>query len=166
LFFSFLFFQNQKKKKSKTKKKKKIKKEKEKSKNKKRQKKKEMFSIRNIFISSILLLLFDYVYLRVCGTFLQRQIKNIQGTPLVIRWIPLVLCYICIILGLNYFILSPKRTIQDAFFLGIFVYGVYEFTNFATFTNWSVFMVCLDTLWGGVLFALTTFLFYYIVGLF
>jgi uncharacterized membrane protein len=125
-----------------------------------------MFFFRNIIISSILLLLLDYVYLRLSGTFLQRQIKNIQGTTLVIRWIPVILCYLFIIFGLNFFILTPKRSIQDAFLLGIFVYGVYELTNFATFTNWSMLMVILDTVWGGVLFALTTFLFYYIQKMF
>ena len=125
-----------------------------------------MFSFRNIITSSIIILLLDYVYLRLTKNYFERQIKQIQGSTLVIRWLPVILCYLFIILGYNYFILFPKKNIQEAFFLGIFVYGVYELTNFALFTNWSLLTVVMDTLWGGILFALTTLLFYYIQKMF
>ena len=42
--------------------------------------------------------------------------------------------------------------------MGILIYGVYETTNYALFKNWSIFTVILDTLWGGTLFALVTFI--------
>ena len=121
-----------------------------------------MFSIAKIFTSGVLLLVFDFVYIRFTSSYFKRQIKEIQGSPLTLRWIPAVLCYILLILGLNYFILLPKRSAKDAFFLGILIYGVYETTNAATFAHWKMFTVLMDTLWGGTLFALTTYLFYYI----
>jgi hypothetical protein len=68
------------------------------------------------------------------------------------------LCYIFLIFALNYFIIQPKRSVNDAFFLGILIYGVYETTNYALFTKWSFLTVVIDTLWGGTLFALTTFI--------
>ena len=45
---------------------------------------------------------------------------------------------------------------MDAFLLGIVIYGVYESTNYAILKNWNIKAVALDTLWGGILFALTT----------
>ena len=66
------------------------------------------------------------------------------------------------IFGINYFIIKPKRSISDAFLLGLVIYGTYETTNWAIFTKWSVKTVIIDTLWGGILFALTTHLTYMI----
>jgi uncharacterized membrane protein len=68
------------------------------------------------------------------------------------------ICYIFLITGLNYFIIGPKKTTSDAFLFGLVVYGVYETTNWALFQNWSVLTVLMDTLWGGTLFALTTYI--------
>ena len=68
--------------------------------------------------------------------------------------------YIFLIYGLHYFIISKHASIKDAFILGLVIYAVYEFTNYSIFKNWSIKTVCMDTLWGGILFSLTTFLTY------
>ena len=68
------------------------------------------------------------------------------------------LCYIFLIFGINYFIIGPNRSIQDAFLLGIVIYGVFETTSKALFAKWSWITVIIDTLWGGILFALTTYI--------
>ena len=68
-----------------------------------------------------------------------------------------LLCYIFLIFGINYFIIKPNRSIKDAFLLGIIIYGVFETTNKSLFSKWSWLTVIIDTLWGGILFALTTF---------
>ena len=57
-----------------------------------------------------------------------------------------------------YFILREKRSIWDAFLLGVMVYGVFETTSFVMFDNWTIPVILMDTLWGGVLFASTTYL--------
>jgi len=74
------------------------------------------------------------------------------------------LCYIFLIYGLYYFIIKDNKKINDAFLLGLFVYGVYELTNKSLLKDWSYKTVITDTLWGGVLFSLTTYLTYYILG--
>ena len=56
----------------------------------------------------------------------------------------------------NYFIIIQKKTPIEAFLLGIFVYGVYETTNWSLFSNWKFQTVIMDTIWGGILFFLTT----------
>ena len=75
-----------------------------------------------------------------------------------VNFLGAAICYIILIFGLNYFIIEPKKGVYDAFFLGILIYGVYETTNYSLFKNWSILTVLIDTLWGGVLFAATTFL--------
>ena len=39
-------------------------------------------------------------------------------------------------------------------------YAVYETTNYATFTKWPIYMLVADTLWGGLLFAITAKIYY------
>ena len=61
---------------------------------------------------------------------------------------------------MNYFILKQRRSVMDAFILGIVIYGVYETTTYALLKKWSIQTVMIDTLWGGILFGLTTYLTY------
>lgn len=65
-------------------------------------------------------------------------------------------CYIALVFVLWYFILREKRSPWEAALLGWSIYAVYETTNKATLKDWPWTMVVMDTLWGGVLFALTT----------
>jgi uncharacterized membrane protein len=65
-----------------------------------------------------------------------------------------------LIFGLYFFILREKKTPLEAFIFGIVVYGVYETTTYALLKNWKITTVITDTLWGGVLFYLTTFFTY------
>jgi uncharacterized membrane protein len=60
--------------------------------------------------------------------------------------------------GINYFIIKPRKSVSEAFLLGLVIYGVYETTNYALLSNWSFLTVIIDTLWGGILFALTAFI--------
>jgi uncharacterized membrane protein len=82
----------------------------------------------------------------------------VQGSEIKVNLLGVALCYIFLIIGINYFIIKPRKSVQDAFLLGLIIYGVYETTNYALFKNWSIVTVIMDTLWGGVLFALTTYL--------
>jgi uncharacterized membrane protein len=74
------------------------------------------------------------------------------------NFLAIAICYIFLILGLNYFIIKPRRSVQDAFLLGLVIYGVSETTNWALFDKWSLITVIIDTLWGATLFGLTTFI--------
>jgi len=77
-----------------------------------------------------------------------------------------ILVYVFMIWGLNYFIIQRHASVLDAFLLGLVIYGVFEFTNMALFDNWRITTVLLDATWGGILFALTTFLTYKIGNMF
>lgn len=111
-----------------------------------------------LLVSAIILISIDFVYLNVIKGYFSNQIKKVQGTSMEINYLGAALCYIFLIIGINYFIIKPRKSVSDAFLLGIIIYGVYETTNLALFKNWSIFTVIIDTLWGGLLFASTTYI--------
>lgn len=111
-----------------------------------------------ILISAILFIAIDMIYLNLMKNYFSKQIQSVQGSPIKMRVLGAAICYIFLIIGLNYFIIKPNRSVSDAFLLGIVIYGVYETTNYALLSKWSMLTVILDTLWGGVLFAVTTYL--------
>ena len=111
-----------------------------------------------LLISAIIFVVLDSIYLNLIKDYFVKQINLVQGSPIKIDFLAILLCYIFLIFGINYFIIQPNRSIQDAFILGIIIYGVYETTNKALLTKWSWLTVIMDTLWGGILFALTTYI--------
>ena len=111
-----------------------------------------------MLLSAIIMLSIDFVYLNVFKSFFDKQIQLVQGSQLKINYLGAALCYIFLIAGINYFIIKPKKSVSDAFLLGIVIYGVYETTSYALLKDWSIFTVIIDTLWGGLLFASTTYL--------
>ena len=106
------------------------------------------------------MLLLDVIYLTTFRNWYNNQIRSVQGSDVKMKIVPAILVYILLVFGLNYFILSEKRPILDAFLLGLVIYGVFDLTNMAIFDKWNIKSVILDTLLGGVLFALTTFITY------
>jgi uncharacterized membrane protein len=117
-------------------------------------------------ISAIVLFSIDFIYLTVIRSYFDWQIRKVQGSPMKINIWSAALCYILLIVGFNYFIIKPKRSHQDAFLLGLVIYGVFETTNYALFSNWSLMTVIIDTLWGGILFALTSYIVNYLRNVF
>lgn len=118
---------------------------------------------KEIVLSGCIMLALDSMYLYAMRETLALQIASVQRVSIQFRYLGALLCYALLIAGLYYFILRTRRPITDAFLLGILIYGVYETTNYATFKKWTPFMLVTDTLWGGVLLALTTFITYKIL---
>jgi uncharacterized membrane protein len=110
-----------------------------------------------MLVSAIVFISIDFVYLNVIKDFFNKQIKSVQGSDVKVNYLGVALCYIFLIAGINYFIIKPRKSVSDAFLLGLVIYGVYETTNYALFKNWSILTVIIDTLWGGLLFAFTTY---------
>jgi len=108
----------------------------------------------------ISLLILDSLYIGLQYGSLKKIYERVQKSPLTINFIGAILCYIALVFLLYYFILSKKKKILDAFLLGLAVYAVYETTNYATFTKWPIHLVIMDTLWGGILFSITTKIYY------
>ncbi len=91
-------------------------------------------------------------------------IYNIQKSKLEINYLGAFLSYIFLTSGLYYFIIkdnksSFRKKLLNAFILGLVIYGVFEATNLALFKQWSPYIFISDTLWGAILFLLTTYTF-------
>jgi len=111
---------------------------------------------KQLLVSALGLVAIDFAYLTAIKGHFARQIAAVQGSPMVVNAFAAIITYVFLIFGLNYFIIQPGRSAWDAFLLGLVVYGVYDFTNLALLSKWQLFTALTDTLWGGVLFYLTT----------
>ena len=116
----------------------------------------------NLIKTILILPIIDFIYLTLISPYFKQQIRDVQGSESNFRIISVILCYVALVFALNIFILNTDSSKEDkilkAFILGICIYAVYEMTNYALLNNWHIRTVVIDTLWGGVLFALTTFL--------
>lgn len=119
-----------------------------------------MKEVNRVLFSSAILLALDSIYLSLNKSAFETQIVQIQRVVMKVKLIPAILCYILLIVGLNYFILRTHRPVIEAFLLGIVIYGVFDTTNYALFKKWDWKLALMDGLWGGVLFALTTAIIY------
>lgn len=116
-------------------------------------------NFKTIFISSFILLCLDYLYITFNINYFSLLYKSIQNSPLKVKYDGAFLCYCLLIIAVNYFILEDsKKNLKDSFILGLCIYGIYELTNYATFKKWPIYMVVLDSIWGGILFSLTVYL--------
>lgn len=116
--------------------------------------------IKEIIISSIVLLILDGAYISLNQRSFENQVASVQRVILQVKPLGAIICYFFLIFGLNYFIISKKRSLFDAFLFGLIIYAVYDSTNYALFKQWKPLLAIMDAVWGGSLFALTTFITY------
>tara|TARA_B100001758_G_C18012039_1_gene403557 strand:+ start:118 stop:492 length:375 start_codon:yes stop_codon:yes gene_type:complete len=115
----------------------------------------------NILLSSAAILLaLDFIYLNTTKSIFEKQVFKIQHITMNVKLFPAILCYILLVIGLNYFILQKQGTILEAFLLGFIIYGVFDCTNLAIFQKYNWNVAIMDMVWGGILFALTTWIVY------
>ena len=119
--------------------------------------------LKEIFVTAVVYLTIDILYLNSKTDYFNSYFKKVQGKPFVVRKSGAVMAYILLVIGLYYFIIKERKNLIYAFLFGIFLYGVYDLTNYATLTNWTMEFVIKDTLWGGMVFTISTFLIYEII---
>ena len=107
----------------------------------------------------VIMILLDSIYLSMSKNYFARQIQSIQGKPMKVIILPMVITYIILIFGLYYFIIKQRKSVMDAALLGFVIYGVYEFTNKTIIAEWTYFTAIVDVIWGTILFGLTTYLY-------
>ena len=115
--------------------------------------------IKEYLLTSLILLGLDFIYLSLTKKYFNDQVQLVQGTPIKLNIIATIACYILLSMGIFYFIITKNFSYFESFYLGIFVYGVYDLTTMAILKNWKWNTVVMDTLWGGTLFVLVKFLF-------
>lgn len=102
-----------------------------------------------LLLRALLIFLIDIPWLYFTSKMAGEMFRKIQGHEITLKVVPSVIVY----LVLAYLVTLPK-SVEEAFFLGLAVYAVYDFTNLATLTKYTTSFAVLDSLWGGTLFVL------------
>jgi uncharacterized membrane protein len=113
-----------------------------------------------ILLPGIIMLVLDVIFLGLNRDMFQLQVAEVQRVVMEVKYLGAVLCYAILIFALYYFIIKDRRSVIDAMILGFVIYGVYETTTYALLKKWKLQTVMIDTLWGGILFGLTTMITY------
>lgn len=111
-----------------------------------------------LVVSSVVMLVLDAIFIYANSNMFISQVFDVQRSPLKLNYAGAAFTYVLLIFAVNYFILIPKKSVGDAFLLGVVIYGVFEGTNYTMLKSWRPLTVMVDTLWGGTLMASTTFL--------
>lgn len=118
------------------------------------------FNLSKVLFTFVVFVAIDSAYLISMKGYFDEQIKQIQGSAIQMNLYAAILCYISLVFGLYYFIIKDKKPLYQAFLLGLVIYSVYEFTTWALLKNWKMQTVIIDSLWGAILFTLTTAIVY------
>ena len=109
------------------------------------------------FLSTLFVLsAIDLLYINLFSSEWMNIIRDVQKTNVKLKYLSMYFTYLLLSLGLYYFVIQKNESPFHAFLLGCFTYGIFELTSYTMFSNWPLYMVFLDTLWGGVLFATVT----------
>lgn len=91
---------------------------------------------------------FSYSFERIYNP----SVISIQGNPISLRLLSGLFAWFLLALGVNYFVLQPNQSKQDVVIrgaiFGFIVYGVYNGTLRAIFTNYDMVTFMSDLMWG------------------
>jgi uncharacterized membrane protein len=106
--------------------------------------------------ASILFFILDMIYVKINERMLHNQIINVQRVVIQPKYPAIIITYFLLFFTICYYIIRLHRDINEAFLLGFLIYGIFEFTNTSIFKKWEWMTAIMNTLWGGIIFALTT----------
>ena len=135
-----------------------------------------MFVLKDVLLLAGVLFAIDALYLRSIANYFNTQVSLVQGSTMEIDKLAAGLCYVALVVGLYWFVIrdanlrqiqnwnSPvlRKTMLQSAILGWVIYAVYELTSKSILKKWMWNTVILDGVWGGVLFALSTFVYWFI----
>jgi len=117
------------------------------------------------FVTIISVFIMDMIWLGFIAKNLYAEHIGIllrkSGEAMTPIWWAAVVVYVCITLGILFFVL-PKA--YDDYFLalsygallGVVTYGIYDFTNYSILANWPWKITLIDFTWGIVLCGLSS----------
>jgi uncharacterized membrane protein len=109
----------------------------------------------------IILLAIDFVWIGyITKQAWADMIETIQKKPMSVRPDWAFLTYLIMTLGIYVLVLRTEdfSIYQKAFVLGLVMYGVFDGTNRAIFTDWNLSMSMMDVAWGTLLTVTTVYL--------
>lgn len=131
-----------------------------------------MFSLKLFLVSFCSFVVLDMLWIsQAMAWFYEQEIGKLaryQGGSLSPLWLPALAVWALIVLGSMVFVLprvvdaSWAHTFAWGALFGLVLYGVYDFTNYALLTDWTLRVTLVDLAWGafanGVLACLLKFL--------
>lgn len=104
---------------------------------------------------TLILLLLDYLWLSATQRIYVEAAERIQRQPVQFNKTAAALAYACLIALLVQIL---RWDAGMAGWIGLLVYGIYNFTTLALLRDYSWGVALMDTAWGGVLFGTTAWL--------
>jgi uncharacterized membrane protein len=116
-----------------------------------------MFIVLSVLVTMICM---DIVWLSINNTYHSKLFESIQKSPLELKIIPAMLVYIWMACAVTYFGVLSSKTSKESIlhggYIGLAMYGLYDFTNLATFKKWTYEMTFKDMTWGTMLCAISS----------
>ena len=126
--------------------------------------------IKELLIISFLIITIDVVVLSSLSKLWKDTIEKVQKKTFIPKIHYAIASYILIVLGQYYFVFRHIKhanwvndSLLNGFLFGFVLYGVFDFTNLAIFTDYPLFTATVDMMWGGILMAITSLISYYIL---
>ena len=103
--------------------------------------------IYNLLKTMLILFIVDIFWFLTGGIYARKMTERIQGSPIQVRFISAGIVYFFLA-----YMLLQTTSYKQAFFYGVSIYAVYDFTNHAILNQYDWKFAIADSLWGGVLF--------------
>lgn len=117
-------------------------------------------NLKDFIIIGLIVLTLDFIAFKLfIIAHFSKLIKKVQHSDMKVNYFGAALAYIFITFTIYIFIIKGKLSLLHAGLLGFFIYGIYEATSFAILKDWTILTILIDSIWGGILFFTTTFLF-------
>lgn len=116
-------------------------------------------SIMLMIVAAVLFVVLDFVWFYFAGNFFRLEISGIARLTDTgewnVRYLPAALVYVLMSIGIVVFVYPLASSVATAFafgaLFGLVGYGLYDLTNLATLTDWTVRLAVIDILWGSFL---------------
>lgn len=117
-------------------------------------------NIKDFLVIAASILALDFIAFKLYITaHFSKLIKRVQNDEMNVNYFGAAICYLLITITFYLFVVKLNLSYIQAGLLGFLIYGIYETTNFALLKNWTFLTVIIDSVWGGILFFLTAFIF-------
>ena len=117
-------------------------------------------NLKDFIIIGLIVLVLDFIAFKLFITaHFSKLIKQVKHSDMSVNYFGAGFAYLFITLTIYIFIIKGNLSLLHAGLLGFFIYGIYETTNFAILKDWTILTILIDSIWGGILFFTTTFLF-------
>lgn len=111
-------------------------------------------------VASSVLLTLDWIWFRYYSKrHYNRLVKRIQGTGIQPHPIPSIAAALCMVIGLNLFLVGNYATVAEglpyAIAYGAIQYGAFNFMAASLLKAWDYRLAFVDIIWGALVFSLS-----------